>query len=126
MADVNEPIINGFLNDVVRPRNERMRFTLDPVTDLVAWYDQHIAPTVGQYQDADIIIDGRADDVQPMTIGQLKKWVALQRFLVLLNTHRGNETQNQLQNGFNAFVNENINVQQLKLALTVRRSLFGD
>ena len=126
MAEVNDPVVSGFLNATARPSNERTRSVAQRLDEMIVWYDTHVAPALDGAADSDVIVDGRDDSVADVTVGDLKSWIRTMRFLVQLARHRGNVDQNALQNAFNDFVNADINVRSLFVLLTVRSGLFGD
>jgi hypothetical protein len=122
---MDNQIITKAINEAVRPLNERLRRQLINGREFMLQWDADLAALINGVPDATVIDDGRTD-VPPRTVGELRHWIAFQRFLETLARHRGNVDQNQLQNAFNTFVNANVNVETTMVWFTVRSGIFGD
>lgn len=77
MADFNDPTVNAFVNEVIRPLADHvvgLRASLDV---RLAQYTANVLPKISGLPNADIILDGaREDGRNELTVTQIKLFVA--------------------------------------------------
>lgn len=127
MADITNPTVTQFLNEAVRPVNERLRKQLRSLDDLLTMYDADVDALLSGAADSDVLDDGR-DEVEGVplrTVGELRAWLKVMRLLAQASKYEGAADNTALQTAANS-VMAGVNAPLHLAKFTVRSSLFGD
>ena len=78
MPNIENQIVNRFIQEAVRPVAESIRDLDADMTDMDSTYSSIIVPILSNALDRDLIIDNRVSEgVQPLTVGDVRKFVIL-------------------------------------------------
>lgn len=74
MADINNPQLNRFLNEQLRPLAEKYRALQAEAQAMLDQYQSDILPILNAAANTDTIVDGRAaQGVNQLTVGEVKQ-----------------------------------------------------
>lgn len=125
MADINDPIVIRFLNEAVRPMNERLRRDLRSLSDVLTAYDADVDALLASAADDDVLADGRESEGVPLrTVGELRRWLLAMRMLEQTGSYEGASDNTPHQTAFNNLAGGNVDVPLHLAKFTVRNNLF--
>jgi len=126
MADITDSLITKFVNEGVRPTNERIRSVMQyQLDEVIRKWDADIEPALSGAADDDVIADGRdSEGVPHRTVGELRGWVQNVRLARDVLAMQGSQDRNDAVGTLNTYTDA-VDVPQSLFMFTVRLNLFG-